>query len=99
MKSGFSSRIRPTSFISDRPLRCICRRMGIRWREYGGDCASAAMSSSAALAAPAIIGSKIHKKFPRDKGEAMRALENVSFEVRRGALTALVAPTERARPH
>ena len=28
------------------------------------------MSSSAALVAPAIIGSKIHKKFPRDKGEA-----------------------------
>ncbi len=50
------------------------------------------MSSSAALVAPAIIGSKIHKKFPRDKGEAIKALENVSFEVRRGALTALVGP-------
>ena len=60
--------------------------------ECGGDCASAAMSSRAALVAPAIIGNKIHKKFPRDKGEAIKALDNVSFEVRRGALTALVGP-------
>ena len=50
------------------------------------------MSSSAAVVAPAIIGSKIHKKFPRDKSEPIKALEDVSFEVQRGALTALVGP-------
>jgi ABC-2 type transport system ATP-binding protein len=41
---------------------------------------------------PALIGNKIHKTFHRDKGEDIRALDNVSFEVRRGALTALVGP-------
>ena len=40
--------------------------------------------------APAVIGQKIHKTFHRDTGEATRALDNVSLEVRRGALTALV---------
>jgi ABC-type multidrug transport system ATPase subunit/ABC-type multidrug transport system permease subunit len=42
--------------------------------------------------APAVIGQKIHKTFHRDTGEATRALDNVSLEVRRGALTALVGP-------
>ena len=42
--------------------------------------------------APALIGQKIHKTFHRATGEATHALENVSLEVRRGALTALVGP-------
>jgi len=41
---------------------------------------------------PALIGDKIHKTFHRDKGEDTRALDNVSLEVRRGELTALVGP-------
>jgi len=39
-----------------------------------------------------ITGDKIHKTFISDKGVTARALDNVSFEVRRGALTALVGP-------
>jgi ABC-type multidrug transport system ATPase subunit len=39
-----------------------------------------------------ITGDKIHKTFISDKGVVTRALDNVSFEVRRGALTALVGP-------
>ena len=42
--------------------------------------------------APALIGDKLHKTFHNDKGIATRALDNVSLEVRRGALTALVGP-------
>jgi ABC-2 type transport system ATP-binding protein len=41
---------------------------------------------------PALIGDKIHKTFHREGGEDTRALDNVSLEVRRGALTALVGP-------
>jgi ABC-2 type transport system ATP-binding protein len=48
--------------------------------------------STAGAIAPALIGHKICKTFHRDKGEATRALDDVSLEVRRGALTALVAP-------
>jgi ABC-type multidrug transport system ATPase subunit/ABC-type multidrug transport system permease subunit len=48
--------------------------------------------SNARQIAPALIGDKIHKTFHRDKGEAARALDNVSLEVRRGALSALVGP-------
>jgi ABC-2 type transport system ATP-binding protein len=48
--------------------------------------------STAGEMGPALIGNKIHKTFHRDKGEDIRALDNVSFEVRRGALTALVGP-------
>jgi ABC-2 type transport system ATP-binding protein len=39
-----------------------------------------------------ITGDKIHKTFISDKGVTTRALDNVSFEVQRGALTALVGP-------
>lgn len=48
--------------------------------------------SSAGQLAPALIGDKIHKTFHRDKGEDTVALDTVSLEVRRGALTALVGP-------
>jgi ABC-type multidrug transport system ATPase subunit/ABC-type Na+ efflux pump permease subunit len=48
--------------------------------------------STAALAANAITGDKIHKTFTSDKGVATQALDSVSFEARRGALTALVGP-------
>jgi ABC-2 type transport system ATP-binding protein len=42
--------------------------------------------------APALIGSKINKTFHRDNGTDIVALDNVSFEVRTGGLTALVGP-------
>ena len=48
--------------------------------------------STAALTANAITGDKIHKTFTSDKGVATQALDSVSFEARRGALTALVGP-------
>ena len=48
--------------------------------------------STAGQIRAALIGNNIHKTFHRDKGEDIRALDNVSFEVRRGALTALVGP-------
>jgi ABC-type multidrug transport system ATPase subunit/ABC-type Na+ efflux pump permease subunit len=47
---------------------------------------------SATQLAPALIGDKIYKTFHRDKGEDTVALDSVSLEVRRGALTALVGP-------
>src|SRR5271166_6785165 len=40
----------------------------------------------------ALIGRQIRKSFLSDKAEGTRALDNVSLEVRRGALTALVGP-------
>ena len=40
----------------------------------------------------ALIGSRLHKTFHRDNGEDVIALDNVSFEVRSGGLTALVGP-------
>ena len=42
--------------------------------------------------APAIVGGKLRKAFHRDNGEDVIALDNVSFEVRTGGLTALVGP-------
>jgi len=48
--------------------------------------------STAGSMANVITGDKIHKTFISDKGVTTRALDNVSFEVRRGALTALVGP-------
>jgi ABC-2 type transport system ATP-binding protein len=42
--------------------------------------------------APALIGSAIKKTFHLDSGKDILALDNVSIEVRRGALTALVGP-------
>ena len=48
--------------------------------------------STAALTGNAITGDKIHKTFTSDKGVATQALDSVSFEARRGALTALVGP-------
>jgi ABC-2 type transport system ATP-binding protein len=41
---------------------------------------------------PALMGQKIHKTFRRDNGEAVRDLENVSFEARHDGLIALVGP-------
>ena len=41
---------------------------------------------------PALIGSRLHKSFHRENGEGVIALDNVSFEVRTGGLTALVGP-------
>ena len=48
--------------------------------------------STAGSMANVITGDKIHKTFISDKGVTTRALDNVSFEVQRGALTALVGP-------
>jgi ABC-2 type transport system ATP-binding protein len=48
--------------------------------------------STAGPTANAITGDKIHKTFTSDKGVETHALVNVSFEARRGALTALVGP-------
>jgi ABC-2 type transport system ATP-binding protein len=48
--------------------------------------------SDAAPRSSALIGNKLYKTFPREGGEAVRALDNVSLEVRSGALTALVGP-------
>ena len=48
--------------------------------------------STAGPTANAITGDKIYKTFTSDKGVATQALKNVSLEVRRGALTALVGP-------
>jgi ABC-2 type transport system ATP-binding protein len=48
--------------------------------------------STAGQIGPALIGNNIHKTFHRDKGQDIRALDNVSFEVPRSALTALVGP-------
>ena len=48
--------------------------------------------SAAGGMANAVSGAKIHKTFTSDKGVVTRALDNVSLEVRRGALTALVGP-------
>jgi ABC-2 type transport system ATP-binding protein len=48
--------------------------------------------STAGPTANAITGDKIYKTFTSDKGVATQALNNVSLEVRRGALTALVGP-------
>ncbi len=42
--------------------------------------------------APALIGRNIHKTFPGDQGEVTRALDDVSLQVQRGTLTALVGP-------
>ncbi len=48
--------------------------------------------SAAEGMANAVSGAKIHKTFTSDKGVVTRSLDNVSLEVRRGALTALVGP-------
>jgi len=48
--------------------------------------------SAAGGMANAVSGAKIHMTFTSDKGVVTRALDNVSLEVRRGALTALVGP-------
>ena len=48
--------------------------------------------SAAGGMANAVSGAKIHKTFTSDKGVVTRSLDNVSLEVRRGALTALVGP-------
>ncbi len=40
----------------------------------------------------ALIGRNVSKNFPANHGEVTRALDNVSLEVQRGALTALVGP-------
>jgi len=48
--------------------------------------------SIAGLTGNAVTGDKIHKTFTSDKGVKTHALVNVSLEVRRGALTALVGP-------
>ena len=48
--------------------------------------------STASPTANVITGDKIYKTFTSDKGVATQALNNVSLEVRRGALTALVGP-------
>jgi ABC-type multidrug transport system ATPase subunit/ABC-type multidrug transport system permease subunit len=48
--------------------------------------------STAGRKGNAVTGEKIHKTFTSDKGVATRALDNVSLEVRHGALTALVGP-------
>ena len=44
--------------------------------------------SAAGGMANAVSGAKIHKTFTSDKGVVTRALDNVSLEVSRGALTA-----------
>jgi pyoluteorin transport system ATP-binding protein len=41
---------------------------------------------------PAIVGKNVRKEFRRKTGEVVTALDNVSIEVRHGALTALVGP-------
>ena len=48
--------------------------------------------STAIPTAPALIGRNIHKTFPSDQGEVTRALDDVSLQVQRGTLTALVGP-------
>jgi ABC-2 type transport system ATP-binding protein len=48
--------------------------------------------STAGPTAPALIGRNIHKTFPGDQGEVTRALDDVSLQVHRGTLTALVGP-------
>src|SRR5712692_2620184 len=48
--------------------------------------------SAAGGMANAVSGAKIHKTFTSDKDVVTRSLDNVSLEVRRGALTALVGP-------
>jgi ABC-2 type transport system ATP-binding protein len=42
--------------------------------------------------APALIGWNLNKRFRREQGEPARALDDVSIEIRHGALTALVGP-------
>jgi ABC-2 type transport system ATP-binding protein len=41
---------------------------------------------------PVLVGRDIHKTFRRDTGETVQALDGVSLEANRGALTALVGP-------
>ena len=48
--------------------------------------------SAAGGMANAVSGANIHKTFTSDKGVVTRSLDNVSLEVQRGALTALVGP-------
>jgi ABC-type glutathione transport system ATPase component len=40
----------------------------------------------------ALIGRNLHKSFRREQSEPARALNDVSIEIRHGALTALVGP-------
>ena len=53
---------------------------------------STSTMSPAGPIVPALVGRNIHKTFLRDDGEVARALDNVSVEVRRGVVTALVGP-------
>ena len=48
--------------------------------------------STAIPTAPALIGRNIHKTFSSDQGEVTRALDDVSLQIQRGTLTALVGP-------
>ena len=41
---------------------------------------------------PVVFGRDVHKTFRRGAGEVVKALDGVSFEARRGMLTALVGP-------
>jgi pyoluteorin transport system ATP-binding protein len=49
------------------------------------------MSGNGAMP-PALAGTRMHKTFRRDNGQEIVALDDVSFEARAGALTALVGP-------
>jgi ABC-2 type transport system ATP-binding protein len=48
--------------------------------------------STAEQTGPALIGRNVSKTFPANQGEVTRALDNVSVEVQRHALTAVVGP-------
>jgi len=48
--------------------------------------------ASAAAGESVIVGHGLHKSFPRKLGEPVRALDDVSFEIGRGSLAALVGP-------
>jgi ABC-2 type transport system ATP-binding protein len=48
--------------------------------------------TAAAPATPVVIGRGLHKRFRRQTRETVQALDDVTFEISRGALSALVGP-------
>src|SRR5690606_34850247 len=87
MGCGFSSRIRTIGYVS----ACL--------RQFGSTCPTRLRASdnvNAVVSNPdeplVLSGREITKTFARNKTSLVRALDRVSIEARKGALTALVGP-------
>src|SRR5512138_1177031 len=87
MRCGFSSRIRTIGYVS----ACL--------RQFGSTCPTRLRASdnvNAVVSNPdeplVLSGREITKTFARNKTSLVRALDRVSIEARKGALTALVGP-------